>query len=411
MQLQEPDRAGPGPWPRALVAMSYFFLVMACFYVLKPLRESYFLDTQEVTSFLKVHIIVCAATFLAVMLFDSATRRWRAGWLATWSGPFFAAQIVAFALCMRSGLMGTVLPWLYYVWVSVFSVFAPALFWSLTHNAFTNDEGKRHYGLVGAGGILGGMAGSELTHLLAHTLSRDGLLGVAALLLLPVALPGWLLDRWRVPARRATDLPPPAGYAWEFLRQSYIFRIALVMFLTMLAAEYADHQTQRVLKSSGMQQADLTAWYGRMYFAVNVMGVSLNLLVARFILKRWGPGPGLYALQLAVIVKATALAVSPLASTVMWALALDLGIHYSLFQSSKELLYVPTSPEVKFRAKTLIDTFVFRLGIALGAVTTLFFLAEAPLPMLSGLVIFVSLVCLGVCRQLAGQYRSLSRRV
>jgi len=386
--------------------MAYFSLVMTSYYLLKPIREALFLDTQGVNSFPVVHLWNCLATFLAVQAYDRAARRWRAGRLAVWSGPVLALQILIFWVILEHNWLERWLPWLYYVWVSVFSVFAPALFWTLVNNAFTTRDGEKYFGLVAAGGILGGIAGSALVHWLTPLLGREKLLLVAAVVLAPLILLAVPLDRARLPAPQA-ELPrlQATGSAWSLLRDPYLLAIAALMFVTMLGAEFADHQTQRVLGMAGLKGDALTDFYGQIYGITNALGLTLNLVLSRTLLKRFGPGPGLLALQLAVMFKAVAIACSPVPSTLLWALSLDLGIHYSLFQASKEVLFLPTHPEVKYRAKTLIDTFLFRLGIGLGALLVLFWLRDVSLPTLSGCVLATSLAGGGLSLGLARQFR------
>lgn len=387
--------------------MTYFALVMASYYLLKPIREALFLETQGVFSFPVVHLWNCLATLAAVQFYDRAARRWRAGRLAIWSGPCLALQILGFAGCMHRHWLPDWLPWIYYVWVSVFSVFAPALLWTLVNNAFTTTQGEKYFGLVAAGGIFGGVAGSFLTHQLAGW-EPDRLLVVASLVLGPVVLLAIPLDRARLsqgaPESGRPTSPPSSQSAWGLLRDRYLAGIAALMFLIMLGAEFADHQTQMLLNAAGLKGPQLTQWYARMFGLTNSLGLALNLIFSRLLLKRYGPGPGLLALQLAVLCKALAISWSPSPETLMWALSLDLGIHYSLFQASKEVLYLPNHPEVKYRAKTLIDTFFFRCGIALGALLVLFPLRTVTLPGLSVCVLATSLTCVWLCLWLAREF-------
>ncbi len=395
------------PLARALLGMTYFALVMASYYLLKPIREALFLDTQGVYNFPVVHLWNCLATFLAVQAYDKAARRWRPGRLAIWSGPLLALQILVFALFMRQNWLPDWLPWIYYIWVSVFSVFAPTLLWTLVNNAFTTPQGEKYFGYVAVGGILGGSAGSLLTQQLEGW-EIHHILGMAALVLAPVCLLAIPLDRARLPEKVRLKKADTSSSAWGLLRDRYLAGIATLMFLVMLGAEFADHQTQILLKAAGLGGKQLHTWYGQMYGWTNNFGLVLNLLLSRFLLKRFGPGPGMVALQLAVVCKAIAITVSPRPDTLMWALSLDLGIHYSLFQASKEVLYLPNHPDVKYRAKTLIDTFFFRFGIALAAILVLFPLRNVSMPVLSALVLATSLVCLALCIWLA---REFERRV
>lgn len=384
--------------------MTYFAIVMASYYLLKPIREAFFLESKGVNSFPIVHLWNCLATFAAAQAYDWAARRWRPGRLAIWSGPLLGLQIFFFAGLFHHHGLDDWLPWIYYVWVSVFSVFAPALLWTLVNNAFTTPEGERYFGVVAAGGIFGGIGGSLLTRQVAGW-ERHSVLLVSAALLLPLFLLAVPLDRARLPEKVPLKGGRSAGNAWGLLRDPYLLGIAALLFVTMLGAEFADHQSQRVLVAGGLSGAALRDWFGRMYAVTNTLGLFLNLVLSQFLLRRWGPVAGLVALQLAVVLKAVAIAWDPQPATLLLALSLDLGIHYSLFQASKEVLYLPNHPEVKYRAKTLIDTFFFRFGIGLGALLVLFWLREVPLWVLSGCVLATSVVGLGLSLWLSREFQ------
>jgi ATP/ADP translocase len=88
--------------------------------------------------------------------------------------------------------------------------------------------------------------------------------------------------------------------------------------------------------------------------------------------------------------------VAPGTQTLFWSWLVEYAIQYSIYQSSKELLFTPTTPEVKFQAKMLIDTFLFRLGVAVGAIWVLVFLQHSEMSLISLNIVLLSLPTLGV---------------
>ena len=162
---------------------------MASYYTLKPVREAFFLDSEGVGNFPKVHILLVFVTYAAAQFYDSLARVYRGGWLAARTVPVFAILIVLFWAVLRGSVPGSttfrVLVWTYYLGVSLYCVFVVAFFWSLTHSVFTPEDGKRNYGVIGLGGILGGAAGGLLTKGLVPLLGSTNMLLVSALLLLP----------------------------------------------------------------------------------------------------------------------------------------------------------------------------------------------------------------------------------
>lgn len=401
--------------PRVGLCFAYFFLVMASYYTLKPVREAFFLDSEGVGNFPKVHILLVAVTYLAAQAYDRLGRKFRGGWLAVRATPLFALCILIFWAFLQSATPATPLyrslVWLYYLGVSVYVVFVVAFFWSLTHSAFTPEDGKKHYGVIGLGGILGGAAGGILTRWLVPHLGSVHLLWVSASLLLPCGLLGWMLDERRLPETvRARHLARSQSTAsLKLLFESrYVGAMAALIFFVLAFEELGDHQTQRLLEEFGLKGDALTLFYGQLYSVTNSLGAIISLLVTRWVLTRWGPGPGLWLLPVSAVIKAVAVLIWPDPRVLMWTLGLELALHYSIFQASKELLYTPTSDEVRFRAKTMIDTFVFRLGAGLAALFVLLFLLETSQVVLSILICLTVILAIAVALWLSAEFEKLN---
>jgi AAA family ATP:ADP antiporter len=380
------------------LCFTYFFLVMASYYTLKPVREAFFLDSEGVQNFPKVHILLVFVTYVAAQVYDSLARVYRGGWLAARTVPCFALLIVAFWAVLRGSVAGSdtfrALVWTYYLGVSLYCVFVVAFFWSLTHSVFTPEDGKRHYGVIGLGGILGGAAGGLLTKGLVPHLGSTNMLLVSAALLLPCFALGLTLDRQRLPdSVRVAPKPhsnPRTSLSLLF-RDRYVGSIALLILLVMGFEEFGDHQTQRLLSEFHLSGDELTLFYGQLYTGTNLLGCLVSLFLTRAVLTRWGPGPGLWLLPLAGATKAIAVLIWPSRETLLFTLSLNLGLHYSIFQASKELLYTPTADEIRYRAKTMIDTFCFRLGAGMAALVVLIYLLHSSMAAISACIVSCAL--------------------
>ena len=385
---------------------------MASYYMLKPVRESLFLHYQGVKNFPKVHILTVFVTYFAAQLYDLLCRYIPAGRLAVFSTPTFAALIVLFWGVIRSvspeSSAFPALVWIYYQAVSLYAVFVVALFWGLTNGAFRSEEGQKHYGLIGAGGILGGAIGGSLTEGLAQQLGSHNLLPLSALLILPCFFLARYLEAQRQPAPKSQSSKPTSSLRLLF-ENRYVGAMGLLIMLTLGVEEFGDHQTQRVLEDSHLSRDQITEFYGRLFRYTNLLGCFISLVLTRAIQSRFGPGPGLVGLQLAASAKAIGICLWPTTQCLLWMLSLDLAMHYSLFQSSKELLYIPTSPEVKLRAKTLIDTFLFRLGAGGAALVVLLYLVHAKQTTISACLVLLAMLASAVGIWLHRRYQELTR--
>lgn len=397
------------------LCFAYFFLVMASYYLLKPVREAFFLDSEGVGNFPKIHILLVFVTYAAAQLYDSLGRVYRGGWLAIRTVPVFALLIVLSWAILQASTPGTpgfrVLIWMYYLGVSLYCVFVVAFFWSLTHSVFTPEDGKRHYGVIGLGGIAGGATGGYLTKVLVPQIGSSNLLLVSAALLLPCLIFGWILDRSRLPeeTRVAQESPKNPWTSLSLLVQSrYVGAIAALILLVMAFEEFGDHQTQRLLHDFQLQGDELTAFYGQLYATTNILGCLISLVLTRLVLTRFGPAPGLVMLPVSAAVKAVAVLYWPDQQTLLITLSVEMAIHYSIFQASKELLYTPTRDEIRFRAKTMIDTFIFRLGAGMAALLVLFVLLDRSQAAISGCILVTAITSLGVSYWLQKRFRKLT---
>ena len=153
---------------RALLwSFAYFFLILSAYYVLRPLR-----DNAGITGGTRALPWLVTATF-GVMLVAAPIYGWLVARLPRRKlialvYHFFAGNILVFWLLLTLGIGGTIVPQIFFVWLTVFSIFAVPVFWSYLADLWRSDQGKRLYGFIAAGGSLGALAGPTLTRLLVE---------------------------------------------------------------------------------------------------------------------------------------------------------------------------------------------------------------------------------------------------
>jgi AAA family ATP:ADP antiporter len=344
-------------------------------------RESFFLGEQGFERLPLAHLTVLVATLVTAQVYAAMTRRVRRGTLVVVANLVILATVLGFWSLLgplgADKLLRQRLAFVYFCWVSVFSVFAVTLFWSLTHSLFTVEEGGRWYGWIGSGGILGAMTGGTLTQQLAERIGTENLLLVSAALLSPCLAIGWSLTRGEPGAGGASAVAgapiPRTGALALFARSPYLSVLGAIVFLTIFVSVLDDYRYQQIIQEALPGQDARTAFYGSIYSLTNALGLVLSLVVAPLLLSRAGPRPGLLLYTLLVAGSAVWLWRDPGIEAVFWSAVGIQCVSYSLGQFSREVLYLPTSSEEKFVAKGFIDTFLFRLGA--GAASVLILLA------------------------------------
>src|SRR5512147_2395097 len=168
---------------RALAwSFAYFFCLLAAYYVLRPLR-----DEMGVAGGVRNLQWLFTATFAvmlaAVPLFGAVVARLPRRRFIPVVYHFFVANIAIFWLLLALDVGKVHVARVFFVWISVFNLFAVSVFWSFMADLFSSEQGKRLFGFIAAGGSAGALAGPALTVWLAGALGPVNLLIVAGLLL------------------------------------------------------------------------------------------------------------------------------------------------------------------------------------------------------------------------------------
>jgi AAA family ATP:ADP antiporter len=327
-----------------------------------------------------------------------------------------------------------VLAWLFYCWVSVFSVFSTTLMWSLTHALFTPREGTRWYGMIGTGGTIGALTGGYLTRGLAERVGTVNLLLIAAGLLVPLLVIGTRLASPEVVGR---DEPPAGAGSTEeapakgkadtgaeevsaeerrlpslaslMSRSPYLMGIASLIFVAVLAAVFDDYRFKQVLAMDLPDIDKRTAFLGSVYFTMNAVGLFTGLVLTAPLQRRFGPLPGLLVYPALILWGGVTLLGDPSLDVLYWVIALQSAMAYSIFQTSRELLFLPTSQGAKFVAKGFITTFVFRAGTGIGALAIYLAWPEDGLRTASYVTIPLALTIMGIGVLLSREYARRTR--
>ncbi|MBV9890674.1 MAG: MFS transporter, partial [Rhizobacter sp.] len=166
----------------ALWSFAYFFSLLAAYYVLRPLR-----DQMAIAGGVQRLPWLFTATFAALLVAQPlygvlVARLPRQRFIAI-VYHFFALNLAAFWLLLTLDVAAVAVARVFFVWVSVFSLFAVAVFWSFMADLFDSEQGKRLFGFIGAGGTIGALLGPTITIALAEPLGPKNLLLVALALL------------------------------------------------------------------------------------------------------------------------------------------------------------------------------------------------------------------------------------
>lgn len=356
----------------------YIFAVLSAYYVIRPIR-----DEMGAASGIANLPWLFTATLVAMLAltpaFGALVKRLPRRRFIAWTYRFFAANLVVFMLLFSqaSEVQGLWLGRVFFVWASVFNLFVVSVFWQLMVDVFDSEQGKRLFGFLAAGASLGAILGSTITVAAVRSLGPTLLL-LASVLLLEVAV--FAVGRLstlseglrRTPGARAEDEAPIGGTVLagisHTLRQPYLLGIGAHMLLFAVTSTFLYFQQIEVsVKSFGSDRAARTAFFAQIDLLVNVLTLVVQLFLTRRILGWLGVGLTLAALPALSVLGFAALALAPtIGVLVALQVARRVG-NFALTRPTRELLFTVVSREDKYKAKSVIDTAVYRGGDQIGS--------------------------------------------
>ncbi|MEF8792520.1 NTP/NDP exchange transporter [Thiohalorhabdus sp.] len=371
----------PGELAALVWAFLYFFCLLAGYYVLRPLR-----DEMGIEGGLENLPWLFTATF-AVMLaaipaYGWASARWPRRRLVPGVYAFFLINLGVFYILFTSDVAPGLLARVLFVWVSVFNLFVVSVFWTFMADLFTNEQGRRLFGVVAAGGSAGAIAGPALSGGLVQVIGPHELLLVSGALLAGtlVCIAGLLRQapRLRGAAEVPTEAPPPeagetadtglGGSAWGGVRllagSPYLLGIAGYILLYTATSTFLYFEQAHIVEGALGDPADRTALFAAMDLAVNTLTVAVQIFLTGRIVTALGVGLTLALLPALVGLGFAALAVAPVLGVLVVVQVLRRAAGYALARPAREVLFTVVGREARYKAKNVIDTLVYRGGDA-----------------------------------------------
>lgn len=358
----------PDDLPRLATAALAQFLLMASYYVLKPIRGSTFIDQWGADWLPPFYVLIAVVTFATASLYNRLVERFERRQIMDRVYGATAAVFTLVWAVARLGLWPLATTTVVFVLVCVYILILTSLFWSLTHDIFTPDEGARCYGLIFLAGQGGVSLGGRVARDLAQPLGTMNLIPVS-LAILGLAWYGMrALQGFEVKvAAKAT--PRPQG-TWGDLRalgtHPYARRIGLLVILSMLAVTCVDFQFNKMLES-GIPSLDARTSYLGACFSWAGLLTAVLLVAAGRVVSRFGPAAALVVLPLVTLAAGLNYLRGTALDAAAWLWLASHSTNYSLYNVGKEVLYVPCDRLVKYKFKALNDAVGYRVGDATAA--------------------------------------------
>jgi AAA family ATP:ADP antiporter len=360
----------PGEGAAAVLMLLSLFLLLIGYYVLKTVREPLILERggAEIASYSSAGQAVVLIGFIPLF-----------GWLASrvprlklvvGTIGFFIVCIELFYLAVAAHVpyVGVA----FYIWLGIFNNATIALFWSFANDVYSREAGERLFPMI----AIGATAGSPLGALAAGKLFEAGVKGhqmfhITAVLLVVHLVLYVAVDRRKrqeggaVRVAPPPPLPGPGGFALTF-RSPYIRLIALLLVVLNLVNSNGEYLVRRYVTEAAASMADKAAFiggfYGQYQFWVAVGAMVLQVFAVSRIVKHLGIA-GVVLIPAFISLGNYGLTAAGAAFAVFrWTKTAENASDYSIMNTAKQMLWLPTTRAEKYKAKQAVDTFFVRLG-------------------------------------------------
>jgi AAA family ATP:ADP antiporter len=355
-----------------LWSFAYFFSVLCAYYILRPLRDEMGVTVGQ-DGLKWLFVIVFLVMLAAVPLFGWVVAYFPRRQIVPAIYGFFIANLAVFWLVFQTGSYRTIAAGTFFVWVSVFNLFVVSLFWILMSDLWRNDQAKRLYGFIAAGGSAGAFAGPLLTQALVRFVGPNNLLIISGLLL-GVAIVASLMLRGlfsgvagqhgeQEPVGRRSLLDGAIA-VW---RSPYLFQIALWILIGNFIGTFFYLEQARIVGDTLTDRTARVELFARVDLAVSILTILVQVFLAARIMQTFGIGASAATLPATAALGVVALAISPTLAVVVTVLAVERTITFALAGPAIKVLYTLVEPEEKYKAQNFNDTVVFRGGDAASA--------------------------------------------
>jgi AAA family ATP:ADP antiporter len=374
----------PGELPVLIWSFVYFFALLCSYYIIRPMR-----DEMGIAGGVENLQWLFTGTFFAMLavvpVFGWVTRQYPVRKFLPYVYYFFIVNILLFFVLFKSDITHAYVARLFFIWVSVFNLFIVSVFWSLMTDIFSNEQARRLFGVIAAGGTAGALTGPALTATLVIPLGPTNMLLISAAFL---AATVWCIHRiiaWKEsvghtsiedsPAKPDTEISKAeqsmGGGIFDGIRlvlqSPYLIGICFLIILYTTLATFLYFQQAQIIRDSFDSPANRTAVFAAIDFSVNALTIVTQIFLTSRLVYKLGLHWTLALVPLLLGFGFLMIGLMPVLSVLIAVQILRRAGNYAVMKPAREMLYVVLGKEEKYKAKNFIDTVVYRGGDAVSA--------------------------------------------
>ena len=358
-------------WTAVGWSFLYFLSLLCAYYIVRPVRDEMGIQAG-VANLPWLFTATFAVMLLAVPVFGWLTARWERRFALPAVYLFFIANLLVFYLVFQHEPWRVPAARAFFVWVSVFNLYAVSVFWSFMVDLYTEGQGRRLFGYIAAGGSAGALLGPTIAATLVTATGAVHLLLVSAGMLAVSLLCIMRLSAWAARKQRTGSAgekgEPLGGGVWDGIRavvsSRYLLGICFYLIAYTVLSTLLYIETARLVSDAYPSSADRTRLFATLDLTVNGLTLVLQLALTGQVLRRLGVTVTLALLPVVAVAGFAILAVFPALAVVLAFGAIRRAGEFALSKPAREILFTVIPREEKYKAKNFIDTVVYRGGDA-----------------------------------------------
>jgi len=365
----------PNEIKTVLSSFSFIFMLMAAYYILRPVRDAMASDWSdtEVSLLWNINFFISIGV---VALYGAAVSRVRFKILVPGVYAFFAATFIAFYFGASAIADRTLIDKTFYVWVSVFSLFHVSVFWSFMSDLFSKEQAGRLFAFIAAGASAGALVGPLIPTLFAGVVGPDVLMLIAAVaLVVPIPLILYL-ERLKVVELHNESVhadlsaariggKPLAGFKMFFTNR-YLLAIGIFIVLYTAIGSFVYFEQKNLLVD--FDRATRTQILAGVDVVVNFLTFGIGLFATSRIVTRFGMPVTLALVPVFIALGLLILAFAPILTVVLALQVARRAGNFGITRPAREMLFTAVDRETRFKAKPVIDIAVYRGGDAVSSI-------------------------------------------
>ena len=363
-----------------LLMLLNLFLLLIGYYILKTVREPLILvgGGAEMKSYASAAQAVLLMGFIPFYSwFSSRVDRMK---LITGVALFFAVNLELFYVgaLVKAPYLGFV----FFVWLGIFNLAIVAQFWSCANDIYSTEAGERLFPIIAVGATLGSPVGAWIAGKLFDSgFSPFNMMHlVVGILIVHVAVTAVINSRQAEKKGETRAPEQKLGNQGGFklvLKNDYILMIAVLLILLNVVNTTGEYILGRKVLQAAAESAPqgedmaVSAFIGRFYadffLYVNIITFLIQAFVVSRIVKYTGMIGVLFALPIISFGAYGLIGAGAGFAVIRWVKTAENSTDYSVMNTAKAMLWLPTTREEKYQAKQAVDTFFVRLGDVMSA--------------------------------------------